>query len=395
MYFSRTVKYFLIYFFSVILLMAMALSGCVPAGMPVPSIETPISLNIGITEPPVNSTQEQVYPYYLPLVTKPDIVPQTIGAVTAMINWVYVDESRVTINYTISGLDLPDGTMLDVSSVRVTSKTVSDIGYGGGGWNALPMENGFVTGNADQFFMYGALDADESPTLELNVDIPIDGASSVFLQTSGQESPNGLQENIPAPDIGIFHFAFSAPVLKSIKLENLNQTVTANNVPMTLKTFILTPSYAQALICFQMPSAVDWGLSASVINMGGRDYSMAGFGLLPGTSGKEFSLNDSERCSSVGFNVPHDESLKSIMLIVPKLLSSVPEVITKERVGAANQKLEGAGIKFDYVNLDHSSNIEILKRPEGATDMDIYPLIWDALADQYEGPWVFTVDLSR
>ncbi len=61
----------------------------------------------------------------------------------------------------------------------------------------------------------------------------------------------------------------------------------------------------------------------------------------------------------------------------------------------ANQRLAGTGIEFQYVNVDHGGNIEVLKRPEGKTDQEIYPLIWDALADQYEGPWVFTVPLQR
>jgi hypothetical protein len=28
-------------------------------------------------------------------------------------------------------------------------------------------------------------------------------------------------------------------------------------------------------------------------------------------------------------------------------------------------------------------------------DGEIYPLIWDALAEQYEGPWVFRVAIER
>lgn len=397
MYFARKGKTPAGFFLTLITFIATLLNACSPAATSTPPTDTPASPNTEITEAPITATSEveEVFPYYLPLVTKPDVAPQTITGVTVSINWVYVDESRVSVSCTISGLDLPEGAMLDTSMVRIQSSTVSDIGYGGGGWNTVPIQNGVTTVNLDQFFAYGALNADEHATIDLGLDIPIDGTSSVFLPAPRPGNQGGLQESIPAPNIGTFHLEFRAPVLKSTKLENLNQASTASDVTMTLKTFILTPSYAQALLCFQMPSAVDWGLSASLINIGGKGYPITGFGLLPGTSGKNFTLNDPERCVSAGFNVPFDESLKSITLNIPKLVSSVPEVITKERVAAANNRLAGTGIEFDYVNLDHGGNIEILKRPGGAKDEEVFPLIWEALADQYDGPWVFTVELPK
>jgi hypothetical protein len=106
-------------------------------------------------------------------------------------------------------------------------------------------------------------------------------------------------------------------------------------------------------------------------------------------------LTDPERCSTAAFDIAYDGSTTSITLTVPKLVASTPEVVDKERVARANKKLAGAGIEFDYVNVDHGGNIVILKQPQGMTNDDIYPLIWDALADQYEGPWVFTIPIKR
>lgn len=106
-------------------------------------------------------------------------------------------------------------------------------------------------------------------------------------------------------------------------------------------------------------------------------------------------MTDPERCGSIGFDIPYDESATSVTLTVPKLMASLSELIDKVHVKTANQRLADRGIQFDYVPTDHGANIEILKRPEGATDMEIYPLVWEALADQYEGPWVFTVEIKQ
>ena len=364
------------------LIFLLILLACSPAAIPVAPVEvqpTPVeALPTSTIEPtplPTSTPEEElIYPYFLPLATKPDIPPQTINGVTAEIDWAYVDESRVAVHYTISGLDWPEGTMWDAMSARITSAAIPDSAFSGaGGWNSSPVEQGMITGTDDRLLWSGAVDGSKHPSVDLNVDIPVEG---------------------PTP-VGTFHFAFNVPMLDGIIMENLDQTVVANNVSMTLESLALSPSYAEALICFQMPSAVDWGLTASKITVGGREYPFSGGGLAQGAEGKNFAVTDPERCNSIGFNIPYDESASSITLTVPRLLGSIPEVVTAERVEIANQRLADKGIQFNYDNIDHGGNIVILKRPENVSDVEIYPLIWDALAEQYEGPWVFTVAIQR
>jgi len=357
----------------------------------------------GLLAPPVVNTQfpspatkdEQVYPYFLPLVTKPDIAPQTIDDITGVIDWVYVDESRVALQYTISNLDWPDGIMLDTTSVQVSSTTIENIGYGGGGGGSLPLDKGSITGYIDQLWVDGTLNAYEYPNIDLSVDVPVNGSTAMppADPVSGQQlAPQG---SLSLPNIGTFHFEFSAPARKGIRFENIEQTVVANGVSMTLKALVLNPSRAEALICYQMPSAKDWGLTASTINIGGTDYRFSGGELLSGIDGKDATLTDPERCNSIGFDILYDKSVASVTLTVQKLMASLPESIDKEHVKTANQRLADKGIEFDYVPIDHGANIEIIKRPEGATNMEVYPLIWEALADQYEGPWVFYVETKQ
>ena len=360
-------------------------SACSPAVIPTAPVDvqptahelpaTPtISTVAEVTASPASPQEEvPVYPSYLPLVTKPDIAPQTINGVTVEIDWVYLDESRLALHYTISGLDWPDGTFWDSMQARITSAAIPDDSFSGaGGWNHAPVDQGVLTGTDDRLFWDGAVDAEKHPEVDLKVDIPVEGQTTV----------------------GTFHFTLRVPMLGGIRLEDLDQTVVANNISMTLKSLTLNPSHAEALICFQMPSEVDWGLTASKLTVGGREYPFAGGGLVDGSGGKDFSLTDPERCNSIGFDIRYDPSASSITLSVPKLLGSVPEVVTAERVQIANQRLAERGIQFDYVNVDHGGNIEILKQPKGMPDGEIYPLIWEALAEQYDGPWVFTVPIK-
>jgi hypothetical protein len=370
------------------LLFLSVLAACSPAVVPAAPVEIQATSTEGpanpttapiveATSPPTSTTtpeEEQVFPYFLPLATKPDIPPQTIDGVTAQIDWVYVDESRVTLHYTISGLDWPDGTTSDAMSVRITSSGITDTAYSGGGsWGNTPVEGGVMTGTIDQSLKDGAFDASKYPNVHLRVDIPVEGPTSV----------------------GTFRFELDVPVLDGIRMENLDHTVITNDVSMILKSLTLNPSHAEALICFEMPSAVDWGLTASTITVGGKEYSFSGAELVHTPDGKYIEVTDPERCNRIGFDIPYDESASSITLTVPNLLASVPEVVTPDRVQMANARLADKGIQFDYENIDHGGNIVIQKRPDGMEDVEIYPLIRDALAEQYEGPWVFTVQIPR
>jgi len=260
---------------------------------------------------------------------------------------------------------------------------------------SLPLDKGSITGYIDQLLVDGTLNADENPNIDLSVDVPVNGETAMPAAdpiTGQQLTP---PERLSLPDIGTFHFEFSTPVRKGIRFENIGQTVVANGVSMTLKALVLNPSRAEALICYQMPSAKDWGLTASTINIGGTDYRFSGGELLSGIDGKDATLTDPERCNSIGFDILYDKSVTSVTLTVQKLMASLPELIDNEHVKTANQRLADKGIEFDYVPIEHSANIEILKRPEGVPDMEIYPLIWEALADQYEGPWVFQVEIKQ
>jgi hypothetical protein len=257
------------------------------------------------------------------------------------------------------------------------------------------VDQGVIMGSFDQLLIDGTLKADEHPNIALNLDIPVNGTTAMYPPDPGSGQQPATQESVSLPDLGTFHFELTVPVREGIRFENIGQTVVAHDISMTLQTLVLNPSRAEAVICFQMPSAKDWGLTASTINIGGSDYPYAGGELLPGKDGKGFSLTDPERCGSIGFDIPYDESATSVNLTVPKLMASLPELIDKAHVNTANQRLADKGIKFDYVPTDHGANIVILNQPEGATNMEIYPLIWEALADQYEGPWVFQVKIKQ
>lgn len=373
-----------------ILLMLLLPIACSPAAATSTSVMTQETqttlLPTATLEPTLNPTiaptatpaEELVYPYYLPLATKLEDVSQTIGDVTLRIERAYVDEGRVAIQYTISGLDWPDGSMMDgMQQVQMSIPAIGSFrsgGFSGGSAvNVGPAQQGVIIASSDQALYAGALDAEKYAEVNVRVVIPVEGPTKV----------------------GNFHLNFTIPVLNGFNIDNIDQEVVANDVSMTLKSVNVNPAHVDARICFQMPFSVDWGLMTSVLTINGKDYPVSGGGLAQEPNGQLVGDLSTYRCNDIGFDKIPDETATSLTITVPRLQASVNEVITREVIDQANQRLADKGIQFDYVAVDHGGNFEILKRPEGATDSEIYPLIWDALANQYDGPWVFTVQIPN
>lgn len=376
-------------FVGIAMLFLLVLTACSPATAMPPSVElqtvspeiaptTVVEATTLPTATPIAApTEEPTYLFYLPGAQKLDNVSQTIDGVTAQIDWAYVDEGRVAIQYTISGLDWPDGSTLDaMEQVRMSVPEISTFRLGGfsgaEGANVTNSKQGVITGSSDKLLLDGALDAEKHPNITVDVDISVEGPTK----------------------IGTFHLRFTTPVGDGIKIENIDQTVVANNVSMTLKSLILNPSHAEALICFQMPSTLDWGLFTSRISVGDKEYPFMGGGLAE-VGGSGFAVTSPERCNVLGFDIVYDESVTSVTITVPRLQASVNEVVAPETVAMANQRLADKGIVFNYENIDNGGNFVIIQRPDGMSDEELYPLIWDALAEQYEGPWVFTVQIPK
>jgi hypothetical protein len=149
-------------------------------------------------------------------------------------------------------------------------------------------------------------------------------------------------------------------------------------------------------MCFDMPTKQDWQLWKTTIRIGdSEEYPNASASnAISGNIKGDIGLDAPVRCMELGFDAPYDDKSSVVTVNVPYLITSVPEVISAERVRLANEKLNAQGIAFEYINLGHGSNVEVIKRPEGMPDWEVYPLVWDALADRYDGPWMFIVPMN-
>jgi hypothetical protein len=384
----------------IVLLVALTLNAC--AAKPedvVPTVQRTATL-----EPTVipSSIPPSPDPTYVPLIddittfrsleTKPDIPPQTIHGVTTVIDSVYVDESRVIVEYTISGLDWPDLVQMDpifipaLSSTAIHNITRGEVVLYPGG-----LKDGVMTGSIDQMLTAGAVDAAQTPIVDLQVDIQVDGTGAA-LYPPGEPGESPQPTPMDLPNIGTFHFAFDIPVYQGIKLMDISQTVEANGISMTLKSLILNHSHIDGLVCFEMPSAQDWQPDVRFGDPYGDDWFGGPSSLF--LDEEPFSLTDPERCVGMGTDVFYMGGKTLVTVKILELETSIPESIPEEMVDRANVKLADKGIVFEVKPESHDNKFNILKRPDDIPDIELGRLIWDALVDRHKGPWEFTVEIN-
>ena len=376
------------------------ISTVIPTLTPIP-IETPTSKNeaqVKISGCP---------PLYQTLGSKPNVPPQSIKGVTVELVCAYADEANIFIGYTITGWDSHTDGSMDLgfgknnSSVSLKSKDVYNF-QDGGFIRVLLMESGVMSGTFAHPLGENDINTGAPANAHLEFDISINEAKASF-RPHGVPGDKLPPASVPVdlPEIGTFHFEFTTHVFKSKKVTDINQSVTVNDVTITLKTFVLNRSQIDALLCFDMPSAQDWHLS-SKIKPGNHD-EIDGFEsskLLMGDYGnttKPPSVDDPVRCSGINFIGQYDEGPTTVRITIPKLttgLGTIPERIPEDLVKKANERLADKGIAFEVVAAGNGNNFNILKRPDGMPDVELYPLIWDAFSDWYEGPWVFTVEIK-
>jgi hypothetical protein len=304
--------------------------------------------------------------------------------VKVTVNWAYADEGRLAVRFTIAGLQLPEG--LDYSYGAASTYSIIDLngtplGADGFSTAAENKEDGSIIITANY---YGDIDADKTPMLDLQMNVRVGGFDAPY---SPPGSNNSIEmRNIPL--MGSTKFNFTVPVYKGIEVP-VHQIVEANGIKVRLERVVVNRSHTEMTMCFDMPTKQDWQLWKTTIRIGdSEEYPNAGASnAISGNIKGDIGLDAPKRCMNLGFDAPHDGNATVITVTVPYLITSVPEVISDERVQAANEELATDGIAFEYIDRD----VKVLQRPSGMSDWEVYQLIWDALADRYDGPWMFTV----
>ncbi len=350
---------------------------------------------------------------------------QTLDNVSMSLDWVYADVKRIAFGYTVTGLlDVPDAVFLKGRlDIRDSQGNVyTSAGYGGDS-TAQRVEG--QTGTYRGIWSAVLETPLQTSELGLQIDLTLDGATqsdyplAVISQPPDATPfpdylpPGYVLPSIPDRLVGTFHFEATTQVYPMQVLEP-KQVVEANGIVMRLERAELTPSYARFTLCYNKPSPKDWMLAGMpggnpILHAGAYEAQLNGYALLAdadygGYTGKGPEppnlpkVGRGERCVKIDFMLGITDQAQSLMLTVPQLEQSMPEMIPDDEVKAAQEKLRAQGMEMQYTTSMSAgggggAGLNFTKLPEGMTEQEAFRRFEEALGYVHPGPWVFEIEL--
>ena len=199
-----------------------------------------------------------------------------------------------------------------------------------------------------------------------------------------------------------FRFDLDLPVAPALTFEP-KQTISPLILEVLLDRVVITPAYTQVYLCYQKPDNADWMVgSDATLKIGNQQAAINSYNLLydstmnVGNKGGEQGWTppvQDGRCVKLGFPIG-DAHPQSLILTVPTLEQSLPEVIPADRLALAYQELESQGIEMEWHVVDHGAYPEYKKLPAGMSEEQAYHKFIEALGYVYNGGWKFDIQLN-
>jgi WD40 repeat protein len=314
---------------------------------------------------------EQVPAPGLPPLSRLALPPQSMNGFTAQVESYYADASRLVFIVRVNSEK--DEYLLDSASIKEAQGQEINAGYG------------------------------VSPYLEPST-FMIDFVTAQPL--SGDHLNGQLAIKITKPGdwtpLADFQFDLDIPVHPELTFDP-RQTVWANGLEILLDRVVITPSYTHAYLCYIQPTEEDWVISQdTTLSIDSQVANLGTYALLfdkslgDGSKGGEPGWTppvQNGRCVKIGFPVGSAQP-KSLLLTIPALEQSMPEVIPEEDLEVAYLRLKEQGIDMEWHTVDHGAYPEFKSLPSGMSEEAAHRQFVQALGYIHPGGWIFELPLE-
>ncbi len=168
--------------------------------------------------------------------------------------------------------------------------------------------------------------------------------------------------------------------------------VTHNNLTVSVNGISVdkTKGKTDIVSCIDLPDNSDWLPYAIIYD--GSEKIQAEQMILIDYKNPETAAS-SHRCYH--FIFPKTVTGKSVKFAIEKLETTIPENLTEEMCGEAQEKIskEYSTFMFSCKLGDHSMQYEIVQKPKDMDDEEAFFLIHQALTNTMNGPWEMDVEI--
>jgi hypothetical protein len=310
----------------------------------------------------------------LPPLTKLNIPPQTADGITATIDGVYADPSRVVfiVRFSSNVGNLPsDRIYLADASGEQMGMIVTMVG---------PLLN-----ETSSYLI------DFSPDVQLNR-TRLNG--QLFISFASPTDSSRMVQ---------FHFDFDMPIHET-RTFYPKKTISIDGVDILLDRLVIAPATTYAYLCYPNLKNENWILTGEnidlyinrqVSNPNRPDYWLFDSTIVEGEQFGEPGWtppNEESRCMKLGFPIG-DANPVFLILTLPGLEDAMTTPIPEEKLSAAYEKLFTQGIDMTWYSEERGTFTEYKKLPEGMTEKEAYRQFLEALGYIREGPWIFRIIL--
>jgi hypothetical protein len=345
-----------------------------------------------------------------PVPTPAALGEQTIDDVTVTLDWAYADAKRVGVVFTINGLpETPEATSL-YGLILIKDAQGNPIGGAGVGSSSVTRLEG-QPGVLKVSYSTGFQEPLTVPEASFQLEVTLDGSQNnesiagFEIPPEATPYPPGVfPPRLPDHLIGSYTFNFTVPVYPLVVI-GPQPAVTANGLTMQIARAEITASTTEVMLCYAKPSAKDWWVMKATLKNTTEETGVKGGVLVMDTdvslkprksdqwvAPAEYQNLEHGRCVKLDFLLGPAGQSEALMLTIPQLEQSGPEVVPDGELQAAREILRTQGIELDYTTSSSASGgggggITFTKLPEGMSQQEAYQKYQEALGYIYPGAW--------
>ena len=311
--------------------------------------------------------------------------------ITLTLKWFYIDSTRVSMDFSVSGFVIPDGYFLyrivNNVSLHTSNGDLITPDYDSIEWGEVRSSSESNATGVKNIFHETIFFPIKNRELAISQE-----DSYIFDITMGgvpiyDNEGNATNETLPSTT---FHFEAKPSFVGSLTFVTEKAANIGDKV-VTLKGAEINPAFSIITLCIFSPDNQQWIPNAPLLYKGDV-FDFSSFRV----TDEKNSLSK-ELCYRLKydfkFNIT-DDPKQSIAIWVNKLTKDQPERLPNEIISSAFQKLSAKGIEFSYVVGNHGSSIEITKKPAELTEDEVSTMIQNALTENASTSGVLIFDLK-
>jgi len=186
----------------------------------------------------------------------------------------------------------------------------------------------------------------------------------------------------------------TASVLQTAQYLPASQEQETNEIKFTVSNFFVENNHVFADVCYDLPGKNVWDINAATLQYGQNstnDFAMNETSITMGTDVKK-----GYRCFRMDFyNIAPNADFTSLTLTIGNIGQIAPmEGFECQEYTArinSNPKAAAAGIKVACEQSPYGVNIQLTEKSSSVSEDEANSIINEAMFNQVNGPWVFTV----